>query len=573
MGNTARAARGEAPGAGPSCRPFAWERSYPPGLSWDTPIETSTLPALLDNAVSAYGDRIAVEFRGREISFRELGRRVDAAAAGFMRLGLRPGDAVALYLPNTPWHPVAFFGALRAGAKVVHLSPLDPPRALSRKLADSGARVLVATDHPQMLPAALGLLRQGHAERLVMGEDAAWGPSPAPPPPIPDDPRVARFVEPVSDDAAAPAWPAISPGDVAVLQYTGGTTGHPRAAMLSHANLTAAVSIYTVWNRATGRGPLPTDRTIGVLPLFHIFALTAVLLYSIRHGIEILLRPRFDAETTLRDIEEKRATSMSGVPTMWIALAHFPGVETRDLSALRYCGSGGAGMPHEVALRFQHLTGHRLGGGWGMTETSPAGTTLPADRAYGPGAIGLPLPGIEMQVVALDDPHRVLGVGETGEIRIRGPNVTSGYWNRPEETATAFADGFFLTGDIGRMDADGCFFIVDRKKDMILSGGFNVYPRMIEEAIHEHPDVEEAAVIGVPDAYRGQAAKAFVKLRDGAPELTLDALRAFLSERIGRHELPAALELRDALPHTPVGKLSKRELAEEENASARPAQT
>jgi long-chain acyl-CoA synthetase len=282
-----------------------------------------------------------------------------------------------------------------------------------------------------------------------------------------------------------------------------------------------------------------------------------------------LLRLRFDVETTLRDIEQKRATAFPGVPTMWIALAHHPGIETRDLSSLRYCGSGGAPLPIEVAQRFERLTGHRLGGGWGMTETSPAGTSLPVDGPAKPGSIGLPLPGIEMDIVSLDDPRRRLPAGEVGEIRVKGPNVTRGYWNRPEETAAAFVDGYLLTGDVGSMDEEGYFTIVDRKKDMIISGGFNVYPQMIEQAIYEHPQVEEVAVIGIPDDYRGEAAKAFVKLRPGAPGFTLDELRGFLADKLGRHEMPAALEIRDSLPRTAVGKLSKVDLRQEEGRKYR----
>jgi long-chain acyl-CoA synthetase len=249
---------------------------------------------------------------------------------------------------------------------------------------------------------------------------------------------------------------------------------------------------------------------------------------------------------------------------MWIALINHPGIEARDFSSLRIVGSGGAPLPIEVADRVKRVVGLPLPSGWGMTETSPAGTNLPQRGPYKPGSIGLPLPGITMDVVALDDPRRVLPAGETGEIRVKGPNVTKGYWNRPAETEAAYADGFLLTGDIGRMDEDGFFYIVDRKKDMILSGGFNVYPRAIEEAIYEHPDVEEAIVAGVPDGYRGEAAKAYVKLKSGAAPLTLDALRAFLADKLGRHEMPAALEIRESLPRTSVGKLSKKELVEEE---------
>jgi len=256
---------------------------------------------------------------------------------------------------------------------------------------------------------------------------------------------------------------------------------------------------------------------------------------------------------------------------MWIALINHPGIERRDLSALRACGSGGAPLPVEVAERFQRLCGLPLPSGWGMTETAPAGTNSPLHGPSKPGTIGIPLPGITVEIVATDDPHRVLGPGEIGELRVKGKNVMQRYWNRPADTTAAFADGGFLTGDIGTMDEDGYFFILDRKKDMILSGGFNVYPQVVEQAIYEHPDVEEVLVIGIPDPYRGESAKAFVKLRAGASPLTLDTLRDFLADKIGRHEMPAALEIRAALPRTSVGKLSKKELIEEERARLPPS--
>ncbi len=249
---------------------------------------------------------------------------------------------------------------------------------------------------------------------------------------------------------------------------------------------------------------------------------------------------------------------------MWIALLHQQGISERNLSSLRYCGSGGAPLPVEVQSQFAKLTGLPLKGGWGMTETSPAGTVVPDGEGVPAGTIGLPMPGIEMGIVSLDDPLRQLPPGQTGEIRIRGPNLTQGYWNRPEETAKSMAGGYFLTGDIGYMDEKGYFFIVDRKKDMIISGGFNVYPQVIEQAIYEHPSVEEVAVIGIPDPYRGEAAKAFIKLKDGAPAFSLEELHIFLADKVGRHEMPAFLEFRPALPRTAVGKLLKTELRNEE---------
>ena len=355
----------------------------------------------------------------------------------------------------------------------------------------------------------------------------------------------------------------MTPDDIALLQYTGGTTGAPKGAILTHGNLTAAVAIYDAWFSGNGHIMQESDKLIAVLPLFHIYALTTILLRGLHSGVQILLHLRFDPESVLRDIEVKRATAFPGVPTMWIALDNYPGVEKRDFSSLRYCGSGGAPLPVETARNLNRRVGLTLRGGWGMTETSPAGTGFPEHEPVLLGSIGVPLPGIELGVVALDDPHRALPPGETGELRIRGPNVTRGYWNRPEETAASFADGYFLTGDIGYMDDDGYFFIVDRKKDMILCGGFNVYPQMIEQAIYEHPAVNEVLVIGVPDAYRGETAKAFVSLRANAEPFTLESLREFLRDKLGPHELPTALEFRAALPRTPVGKLSKVELREE----------
>jgi long-chain acyl-CoA synthetase len=268
----------------------------------------------------------------------------------------------------------------------------------------------------------------------------------------------------------------------------------------------------------------------------------------------------------MRDIEVKRASFFPGVPTMWIAIAALPDLDKRDLSSLVSCGSGGAPLPVEVARVFERKVGMKLKSGWGMTETCSPGTGHPKEGPEKPGSIGLMLPGIEMDVVALDDPTKILPVGVSGEIRIRGPNVTKGYWNRPAETAEAFVGDRFLTGDIGYMDADGYFYLVDRKKDMIISGGFNVYPQMIEQAMYEHPAVHEVIVIGIPDAYRGEAAKAFVKLRAGAALFSLEELKTFLTGKIGKHEIPASLAFVDELPRTSVGKLSRHELRKQQPA-------
>jgi long-chain acyl-CoA synthetase len=557
-----------------SKRPFAWEKNYPPTTSWDAPLDISTIGAVFDKAVAAYGERPVIEFRDRAMTYAELGEKATAAASAFLALGHDGAKPIALYLPNVPYHPIAFFAGAKAGIPLVHLSPLDAERELEHKLTDSGARSIVTTNFPTMLPHALKMLERGLVDRVIVGDDAEWGPAGIPLVPIPDMPGVLSLTKLMADASPRTDWPFVTSDDTALLQYTGGTTGKPRAAMLSHGNLTATISIYNVWSDAVADA-MPdkprneVDIIIGVLPFFHIYALTSVLLRNITKGNLILLRTRFDAEQTLHDIEVKRATAFPGVPTMWIALISRPDFGQRDLSSLSYCGSGGAPLPVEVESKFRQITGLRLGGGWGMTETSPAGTNVPAYMDTPPGTIGLPLPGVEMEIVALDDPYRVLAPGERGEIRVRGPNVTKGYWKRVEESDKAILRGcWLLTGDIGFMDENGFFFIVDRKKDMIISGGFNVYPQMIEQAIYEHPGVAEVIVIGMPDTYRGEAAKAFISLKPGASGFTLDELNAFLADKLGRHELPAQVEFRDSLPRTAVGKLSKVELKAEEREKA-----
>ncbi len=543
------------------------EQFYPDGVHWDDSIVRGTLPDLLSDAARDYGARPVIEFRDRPITYAELETMVEVAAAAYLRAGFGRDSSIALFLGNTPDHPTNFFGALKAGARVVHLSPLDGEIALSHKLSDSGARILVTSNLTALLQTALKFLAKGLIDRLIVCEDDHWGKAGTPQAPLPDNPAIITYRQFVDGAVKPSQWPQVSADDVALLQYTGGTTGLPKGAMLSHGNLTAAVSIYEVWGRPGREKRDAIDRVICVLPLFHIYALTVVLLSSIQRGNLISLHQRFDVEAVMRDIEVKRATYFPGVPTMWIAIAALPDLDKRDLSSLVSAGSGGAPLPVEVARIFESKVNMKLKSGWGMTETCSPGTGHPPEGPDKPGSIGLMLPGIEMDVVSLEDATSPMPVGEVGEIRIRGPNVTKGYWNRPKETAEAFVGDRFLTGDIGYMDADGYFYLVDRKKDMIISGGFNVYPQMIEQAIYTHPAVQEVIVIGISDDYRGEAAKAFVKLRDGAAPFTLDELRAFLTGKLGKHELPAALEFVAELPRTSVGKLSRHELRLQQSSS------
>jgi long-chain acyl-CoA synthetase len=540
------------------------EQFYPEGVHWNDPIARGTLPDLLSKAAAKFGDRPALEFRDSAISYPELAAMVETAAAAFLRAGYGKDKSVALFLGNSPDHPVNFFGALKAGARVVHLSPLDGEIALSHKLSDSGARVLVTSNLQALLPTALKFLDKGLLDRLIVCEDDNWGKVGTPQTALPNHPAIMTFRQFVEGARKPAQWPAIDVDDVALLQYTGGTTGLPKGAMLSHGNLTSAVSIYDVWGKKAQAERNAMERVICVLPLFHIYALTVILLRSLERGDLISLHQRFDLEAVMRDIEVKRATVFPGVPTMWIAIASLPDLDKRDLSSLVSCGSGGAPLPVEVARIFERKTNMKLKSGWGMTETCSPGTGHPQEGPDKPGSIGLMLPGIELDVVSLEDPKQMMPVGEVGEIRIRGPNVTKGYWGRPKETAEAFVGDRFLTGDIGYMDADGYFFLVDRKKDMIISGGFNVYPQMIEQAIYTHPAVQEVIVIGIPDDYRGEAAKAFIKLRAGAQPFALEELKAFLTGKLGKHEIPAAVDFVDELPRTSVGKLSRHELRQQQ---------
>ncbi|CAN7489830.1 AMP-binding protein [Bosea sp. LjRoot9] len=549
-----------------------WQQRFPKACDWEASVETGIVPDLLAAAVAARPDAPAIEFRERRTSYAELDAMVAQLAAGLIADGVKRGDRVALLLPNTLWHPIAFFAIARCGASVVHLSALDAPRELEHKLKATKPGRLITTNLPGFLPNARSLLEAGAVPRLLVGEDGRWGRGEAAPLAIPNQASVARLDDLM--DAAPPAsWPVVSPDDVMLLQFTGGTTGLPKAAMLSHGNLVSAVNIYRLWTDGEPLEP-GAQKTICVLPLFHIYALTTLLLRHIRDGNEILLRQRFDVETLIADISVKRATLFSGVPTMWFALLNRESVEAVDFSSLRSCVSGGAPLPFEVQTKLEGILGVRLNNGWGMTETAPAGSRVPGDAKPRPGLIGVPLPGITMKIVSLEPERDDFPPGEIGEIAIKGPNVFKGYLDDEAATQEAFHEGWFLTGDLGRMDEDGLFEIVDRRKNMIISSGYNVYPVAIESAIYEHPAVQEVVVIGVDDAYRGQAAKAFVKLKTGHAPFSLEELSVFLKDRLGRHEMPRALEFRESLPRSAAGKLLAKVLvAEEKQKQAAPAAT
>ncbi len=554
-----------------------WTKSYPDGLQWDATFKHvgKTIPMLFDEAVAQWPDRPAYDFLGKKATYAQLADYIDRATKGFQDLGVGPGVHVGLYLPNCPHYLIAFFAILKAGGTVVNYSPLDAERELEHKIADSRTDMIVTLDLMALYPRIAEMLSKTRLRKLIIGNlpEALPFPKSILYPlakrkdiaKIPKDNKHVPFSALLAPDEPPAEVPISDPAEqVAVLQYTGGTTGLPKAAMLTHGNLVAATEQAGNWSESLlDKG---TESILAVLPLFHVYALTGIMLVGLSGGSEIILHPRFDIDMVLKDMDRKKPTIFPGVPTMYTAINNHPDLGKFDLSSLKVCISGGAPLPAEVQKTFQDLTGCKLVEGYGLTESSPTGATNPLDGRSRIGSVGLPLQNTTFTIVDVDDPSKVLDGGEVGEICISGPQIMKGYWNRPEETANALKGGRLHTGDIGYIDGDGFVHIVDRKKDMILSGGFNVYPRTIEDAIYEHDAVAEVIVIGIPDDYRGEAAKAFVKLREGASEFSLDELLAFLKDKLGKHELPAELEFRAELPKTLVGKLSRKDLAEEERA-------
>ncbi len=542
--------------------------------AFDAPLQPGLLSSFFDEAVGRFAQSGAVDFLGRRLTYRQLGDAVERAAAGLQRLGVAKGTRVGLFLPNTPYSVIAFFAILKAGGIVVNYNPLYAEPEVRHQVQDSGTRimfVLDVADHHAKVAAQLG---KGALEHVIVcplarAMPAAKGMAFAvlkrkTRARVPNDGRHSTFAHLVAD--RGPLLPvAVEPNDPAVLQYTGGTTGTPKAATLTHANLTIQIQQLIRWLPEYQAGK---ERVLGILPLFHVFAMTVVMLESVATGAEMVLLPRMELDVLMKTIRRCHPSLVPGVPTLYTAIANAADkAKGTDLSSIRICLSGGAPLPDEVRARFERMSGCSLVEGYGLSETSPVVTINPPGTAGRPGSVGLPIAGTTIEIRAVDDPGRVLPQGETGEVCVRGPQVMAGYWNRPDETARVMIDGALRTGDVGYLDADGYLFLVDRLKDLIICSGFNVYPRNIEDALYRHPAVAEAAVIGVRDDYRGEAPKAFVQLRAGA-KATPEELMAFLKSQISKVELPRDIEIRAALPKSAVGKILRRELAAEERAKA-----
>ena len=550
-----------------------WLAKYPENVKWDAEIPEGPLFAILDQAVERFPGNEAMDFLGKRYSYAELGDAVTRAAAGFRALGVARGVKVGLFLPNCPHFVIAYFGILKAGGTVVNYSPLYSEDQLAHQIEDSETDIMVTLGLEALYPKMAALLERSRVSRLVVGTLQAALPFPKSVlfpllrrgeiARVPADDRHIPFARLLDNDGAGDP-PEIDPrADIAVLQYTGGTTGISKGAMLSHANLHANVHQALMWSPDLVPGE---ERMMGVLPFFHVFAMTVVMNLTIALGGSIVMRPRFELDPVLEDVTKKKPTLFPGVPTMYTAIVNHPKLDKFDLTSIKICLSGGAPLPGEIKRRFETLSGCRLVEGYGLTETSPLATANPFDGLNKESSIGLPVPGTAIAIVDREDPHRLLAQGEDGEICVSGPQVMKGYWGREEETAETVVDGRLLTGDVGHIDEDGYVFIIDRKKDLVLVSGFNVFPRKVEEGIYLHEAVEEVTVIGVPDDYTGEAVKAFVKLKQGQT-LDAEALKAFLADKLGRHEMPKHVEFRDELPKTMIGKLSKKELVAEEQAA------
>ncbi len=600
-----------------------WLAAYPPDVDWAMRFPPETLLDVLDATLAAHPRAGCMDFLGRQWSYGAFGALVDRAAAGLRRLGAVPGTRVGLCLPNTPFHVIGYFAALRAGGVVVNLNPLSPTETLAGQCADAGVSIVLTIDIEPVFSRVAALLRHGVARLVVcrfhealtparalafratrravrarvpagnpaitqfsaliaagaatsdLGSAAAAASEPRSSEPrswVPasSDPRSSRPGAPggLASGGAAASRPAVPrPGDLAVLQFTGGTTGTPKAVELTHANLAANIRQVVAWmaDLAPGR-----ERVLAVLPLFHVFGMTAAMNTAIAVGAELVLLPRYDARQVLATLRRCRPTVLPGVPTLYQAILD-AGAGRAHLASVRRCISGGAPLPLELARAFEAASGCTLVEGYGLSEAAPVCFCNPPGAARRIGTIGLPLPGVEADIRALDDPARSLPPGQRGELCVRGPNVMARYWRRPEESEAALLSGGWLrTGDVGIMDAEGYVTLVDRIKDLILCSGFNVYPRSIEEALYRHPDVAAATALGMTDPYRGESPAVFVQLRPGAA-VTPAELRGFLADKLSPVEMPELIEIRESLPRTAIGKLSRTELrAELEARKARP---
>ncbi|MGO0060041.1 AMP-binding protein [Brevibacillus fluminis] len=548
-----------------------WIANYPQEVPASLEYPRVPVTAFLKQSAERFPHQNALYFLGKQITYAQLLSMSYQFAHALMRRGVKKGDRVAIMLPNCPQAVIAYYGTLFAGGTVVMTNPLYTERELIHQLVDSGAEVIVALDqlygriekvmpHVSLTHIILTSISDFLPFFKKMLYPLAQRKQKSNAPVISYSQNVEPFLPVLHENAASPIEVDIDPAqDLALLQYTGGTTGVAKGVMLTHRNLV----VNTVQCQAClYKMEQGKEKILTALPLFHVFGMTAAMNYGISIGAEIILVPKFDPGQILRLIDKLRPSMFPGAPTMFIGLLNHPDIQTYNLSSIKACVSGSAPLPLEVQTRFEELTQGKIAEGYGLTESSPVTHSNPFWGRRVSGSIGLPWPDTDCRIV---DPGtgEELPQGSIGELAVKGGQVMLGYWNRPEETAAVLRDGWLLTGDVGYMDEDGYFYIVDRKKDMIIAGGFNIYPREVEEVLFEHPSVQEAAVVGVPDPYRGETVKAFIVLKAGC-ELHEQEMDQFCRQRLAAYKVPRAYEARKELPKTMVGKVLRRQLQEEE---------
>lgn len=573
--NTSQEAQSE--GQTTSNQPYPWLKNYPSHVPWESKFQPQSMSQMFDNSVERFSSNICTHFLGKTLTYAEIGAMTEKVAIGLQSLGVGKGTRVGLFLPNCPTFVIFYFAILKAGGTVVNYNPLYAIEELEYQVRDSGTDIMVTLDLKILFDKVERLLEGGTLSQAIVCPFSELLPSVksllfkglkrgelAKPQASPQLSKI-LLLRHLTSTIGELAKPDIDPlNDVAVFQYTGGTTGTPKGAMLTHANLTVNLQQIIAWHTRLKPGE---ERIMGILPFFHVFAMTTVMNLGIALGAQLILIPKFELNQGMKTINAMKPTCMPGVPTLYTAMINHPKLAKYDLSALKFCISGGAPLPIEVKKEFEEITGCDLVEGYGLSETSPVATCNPINGPVKKASIGIPFPGTRVSIRSLEDPTIEMPLGEKGEICIAGPQVMKGYWNKPEETANTFTEEFFRTGDVGYMDDDGFIFIVDRIKDLIICSGFNIYPRRVEEAIYEFPAVEEVNVVGIPDNYRGEAPKAFIKLKQGQTA-TKQEILTFLKPKISKLEMPADIEFRDELPKTMIGKLSKKELRETPDDSA-----
>ena len=556
-----------------------WLAQYPPEIPHTLSYEAIPVQEYLTRAFQNYPDKIAIHFLGKEVTYRELYESSLKFANYLRTLGIQKGDRVAIMLPNCPQNVIGYYGILYAGAIVVQTNPLYTEREIAYQMKDSGAKAILSLDI--LFPRISKVINETELENVIITGIKDFLP-------FPKNllyPFVQKkqygFSVKVEHRGMNHLFPEVMKvgkaekidmpfdfeEDVAILQYTGGTTGFPKGVMLSHKNLISNATMCDAWLYKSKKGE---GTILGILPFFHVYGMTTVLILSVMLGNRMVLLPKFDVESALKTIHKEKPTLFPGAPTIYIGLLNHPDIAKYDLSSIEACLSGSAPLPIEVQEKFEKITGGKLVEGYGLTESSPvthANFVWANERIK--GSVGVPWPDTESAIFQVDSTEP-MPVGEIGEICVRGPQIMKGYWNRPEETEHTMRDGWLLTGDLGYMDDKGFFYVVDRKKDMIIAGGYNIYPREIEEVLYEHPAIQECVAVGVPDAYRGETVKAYVVLKENE-HVTEEVLNVFCREHLAAFKVPRIYEFRKELPKTAVGKILRRTLVEEEKEKYREA--